>query len=174
MTRRDGFARGTEEDLARLAQVLEAEADAYGEMIALSASERGHLVARDLEALRDGVARKEALIARIDALEAERRQAVADVTARLTGAARAMTVSEILAHVRGPERARLAALRERILAEIARLERVNETNAYLIGASLDLVGQELALLSGGDEVAYDDRGDVGARRARTPLLDRKA
>ncbi len=162
------------EDLTRLAGILESEADAYEEMLALSSAERSQLVARDLAGLRETVARKEAVIARVDALEVERRAAVLTVAGRLTGPGRAMTVSEILAAVREPDRARLSSLRKRILDEIARIQRINETNAFLIGSSLELIEDELSIMTQGDEIAYDDRGDTSERRQRAPILDRRA
>ena len=168
----NGFA--TEECLARLAELLELEADVYQEMLEIAAAERRHLVERNLDGLRGTVARKEALIARVDALEMERREIVAVVTERLTGAGRPMTISEILAVVRAPERERLKGLRERILGEITRIQRLSETNAYLVGSSLEVIGEELALMTEGEEVAYDERADTGALRPRTQLLDRRA
>jgi flagellar biosynthesis/type III secretory pathway chaperone len=167
-------ASPTEEHLARLAEILETEADVYQEMLEIATVERRHLVDRDLDGLRDAVARKEALIARVDALEMERREAVAVVTERLTGNGRPMTISEILAVVRAPERERLKGLRERILGEIARIQRLSETNAYLVGSSLEVIGEELALMTEGEEVGYDERADTAALRRRTQLLDRRA
>jgi flagellar biosynthesis/type III secretory pathway chaperone len=167
-------ASGAESRLMRLAEILEEEAGAYEEMLALASAERRHLVARDLDRLRETVAAKEALIARIDRIEGARREAVGVVTERLTGAARTLTISEILAHLHGPERDRIAALRTRILDEIARIQRINNTNAYLIGSSLELISDELSLLSAGEESGYDGRGDTEPRRDRMSLLDRRA
>lgn len=174
MTRESAQERGTEEHLARLAEILQAEADVYQEMLEIATSERRSLVDRDLDALRDTVARKESLIGRIDTLEMERRESVAIVTERLAGHGRLMTISEILAHVRAPERERLKSLRERILDEITRIQRISETNAYLVGSSLEMIGEELALITEGEEVAYDERADTGALRPRAQLLDRRA
>jgi flagellar biosynthesis/type III secretory pathway chaperone len=173
--REDGTqGRGTEEHLARLAEILEAEADVYQEMLEITTKERLHLVDRDLDALRDTAARKESLIGRIDALEAERREAVAVVTERLTGRGGALTISEILSLVRTPERERIKGLRGRILEEITRIQRISETNAYLVGSSLEVIGEELALMGVDDEAADDARENDAALRPRAQLIDRRA
>jgi hypothetical protein len=140
----------TEEHLARLAELLETEADVYEETLEIAGVVRRRLVERDVESLRATITRKEALIARVDAIEGERREIVAAVTERLTGRGRPMTISEIVAAVRAPERERLEGLRERILAQIGRIQRLSETNAYLVGSSLEAIGAELALLTEGE------------------------
>ena len=109
-------------------------------------------VGHDIDRLRRAVAEQEELIRKIDALETERREAVTEIAERLTGSGRLMTIAEILGAAHGPERERLRTLRERILAEISRIQKINDTNAYLIGSSLELVEGELSILSRGEEV----------------------
>jgi flagellar biosynthesis/type III secretory pathway chaperone len=170
-TRQEG--RDTESVLVRLAEILDAEAHLYEEMARLSSHERGCLIQHDIDRLRRTVAQQEDLIARIDALEIERRETVAIVTERL-GGPQTISLGEIVARAGDPERARLALLRDRILSEIARIQKINETNAYLIGSSLDLVEGELALLANDAAVEYDERGTPAETTPRTLVLDRRA
>jgi FlgN protein len=170
----ESAALDTETRLTRLAEILEQEGRHYEMMAALSLSVRASLVHHDIESLRRTVAEQEELIARVDALERERAETVAILTERFGGSGRPMTIGEILAMAREPERDRLRRLRERVLSEIHRIQKISETNAYLIESSLEVVEGELSLFAGRDEVAYDRDGGNVAGVEKNRILDRKA
>jgi len=160
--------------LSRLAAVLEEEATLYEQMAGVSLALREALVRSGVESLRKQVSDQEDLIARIDLLERERGELVAALTAALGGGPRLMTIGEIVAVAREPERDRLRGLRERVLAEVHRIQKISETNSYLIGNSLEVVEGELALFADRDDVAYDRAGENVSGDAKTRILDRRA
>ena len=164
----------TEVRLTRLAEILEQEGRHYEMMAALSLSVRASLVHHDIEALRRSIAEQEELIARVDLLERERAETVAILTERFGGSGRPLTIGEILTMAREPERDRLRHLRERVLTEIHRIQKISETNAYLIESSLQVVAGELSLFAGRDELAYDRNGDNVAGVEKNRILDRRA
>jgi hypothetical protein len=170
----ESAALDTEARLTRLAEILEQEGRHYEMMATLSLSVRASLVHHDIESLRRTVAEQEELIARVDALERERAETVAILTERFGGGGRPMTIGEILAMAREPERDRLRRLRERVLSEIHRIQKISETNAYLIESSLEVVEGELSLFAGRDELAYDRSGGNVAGVEKNRILDRRA
>ena len=170
----ESTALDTEARLARLAEILEQEGRHYEMMAALSLSVRASLVHHDIEALRRTVAEQEELIARVDALERERAEMVVILTERFGGGGRPLTIGEILTMAREPERDRLRRLRERVLTEIHRIQKISETNAYLIESSLEVVAGELSLFAVRDEVAYDRSGGNVAGVEKNRILDRRA
>lgn len=160
--------------LSRLAALLEEEATLYEQMAGVSLSLRESLIHSGVESLRKKVSDQEDLIARIDLLERERADLVIALSAALGGGPRPMTIGEIVAVAREPERERLRGLRERVLAEVHRIQKISQTNSYLIGNSLEVVEGELALFADRDEVAYDRAGENVSGDARTRILDRRA
>lgn len=160
--------------LLRLAAILDEQGSLYEQMASVSLSVRESLVRFGIDSLRDKVREQEAIIERIDVLERERAGVVDTLTLQLGGGPRPMTVGEIVAVASAPEREQLRGVRERVLTEIHRMQKISQTNAYLIANSLEVVEGELALFADRDEVAYDRDGENVSGDAKTRILDRRA
>ncbi|MFN0150904.1 MAG: flagellar protein FlgN [bacterium] len=160
--------------LLRLAAILDEQGTLYEEMAGVSLSVRESLVRFGIDSLRDKVRKQESIIERIDLLERERAAVVDALTQQLGGGPHPMSVGEIVAAASDPECEKLRGVRERVLAEVHRMQRISQTNAYLISNSLELVEAELALFADRDEVAYDRDGENVAGDAKTRILDRRA
>jgi len=160
--------------MMRLTAILEEEAALYEQMAGVSLGVRESLVRFGVDSLRKTVGEQEDLIARIEGLERERAEVVAALTLGLGGGPRPMTIGEIVAVAREPEREKLRGLRERVLTEVHRIQKISQTNSYLIGNSLEVVEGELALFADRDEVAYGRAGENISGDAKTRILDRRA
>jgi flagellar biosynthesis/type III secretory pathway chaperone len=157
--------------LPRLADLLDREIAAGTRLLGALEHERAVLAGTDASALEDAVAAKERLLAEFDALEAERRRALAALGhgADRAGMAECLRRHEDPAYDDDVARpGPLAARWRRLLAVVARLRDANERNGTIASLRSRRVREALNVLRTGrpDELTYGPtRPGAPVRRA---------
>jgi flagellar biosynthesis/type III secretory pathway chaperone len=157
--------------LPRLADLLDREIEAGTRLLSALDHERAVLAGTDAGALEDAVAAKERLLAEFDALEADRRRALATLGhgADRVGMADCLRRHEDPAYTDDtPRPGPLAARWRRLLAVVAQLRDANERNGTIASLRSRRVREALNVLRTGrpDELTYGPaRPGAPARRA---------
>ena len=131
---------------------IERTGELYDQILAIERGKQRAIVASDIHALTQIVAREEDLVNAAAELEAERnllRTRFAEADPRLGPDSR---LEHIIAIIDGPPRDRLAERREHLLALAAQINEVNRLNFQLLRSSLDLVRGILHDVLGGSPI----------------------
>ena len=147
----------------RLAGVLDQEIETARALAATLDEERTALTGLIADAVTAVAAQKIKLLARIETIEAERRELCDAANIFLPNRRRAMTplITEISDAITGVSDA-IAEQWQVLLELIAGCHIANEVNGYIINARRGQVGQLINLLRGGASVTYGPRGKTHA------------
>ncbi len=140
-----GDSPGPMSDIARLEEILEAEAQGYSAFVTRLPLKTALIKKGQLAALEAFLAREADEQCKLRQLERERTEISASIAESL-GLAPGTTLTQILAKLPPEQRSRLSILRERLLDQSAKLQDGNERCEILLNASLEFVKYSLELI----------------------------
>lgn len=132
-------------DLARLEELLEAEAQGYSAFVTRLPLKTALIKKGQLAALEAFLAREAEEQQKLRALERERADVSAAVAAQL-GLPPDATLAQVIAGLPAGQRSKLSTLRDRLIEQSRRLQEGNERCEILLQASLEFVKYSLELI----------------------------
>jgi flagellar biosynthesis/type III secretory pathway chaperone len=165
------------QNLNQFCEVLASEKELHTGLLALSTQKKDAITKNDVRALDSIVKGEELLLARLNNLERQRRECVAELASGLGRPAEEIVLKDFM-EVSSPEqRERLSGLHKDLSSLLERQIGVNEINKRLIESRLEYIHYTMEAVAGGDAVSYQTYGAVGHEAARparkTTIIDQK-
>lgn len=151
-----------ERQVARMAELLEGQAELYGGLVELSHRKRRSLTESDLQDLERLIQAEQVLLWRAGKLDDERSNLFLSITAQL-GLSADVPLSEVAACLPEPGRTRYLTISSRLNSVFSALESANRENRDLISASLEQLNSALAVVA-----SFPQRTDTYGNGIRPP------
>ncbi|HRU05887.1 MAG TPA: flagellar protein FlgN [Candidatus Brocadiia bacterium] len=137
----------------------------YSELLELARVKQTHLVANDLDSLKTDLQREQALLARISRVENSRAQLHAQCIESLGLDKEVCRLEQLAPHLPPEMQDEFRRSRERLIATIEALHKVNSANIALINTSLDIIERAIQAVFGAETPASAYNA-YGARASR--------
>jgi flagellar biosynthesis/type III secretory pathway chaperone len=158
---------------AELVVLLDEEIRVYDSLLALGFEEREAIVGNDPGTLDALVGRKEALIAQVARIEAQRQAWVMEWAAEQGIESKGLTLAALVAQVPGGVASALAERREQLLARVREMGETSFQNKQLLSSALNIVSRRLDAYERFSTFSYRPSGH-GVKGASTAVLDYRA
>ena len=134
--------------MENLISVLQAESEAYEELLKLSMKKTPIIIEGDLEGLQKITDEEQTVVARINHLDARREEVTKDIANVLNKDVTKLKLVDIIQMLaqRPVEQNQLATAHDRLKEVVGQMTRVNEQNKELIQRSLEMVEFDLNLI----------------------------
>ena len=133
--------------IENLISVLEAENSEYEQLLGLSVEKTDIIVKGDVDALNDMVAKEQAVVERINALEKKRTEATKDIALVLNRKPEELKLEELAELLAGQkkESQALRSIHDRLKTTLSNMVKVNDNNKMLLQESIEMVDFEMIL-----------------------------
>lgn len=134
--------------MENLISVLQAEGTAYEELLELSMKKTPIIIGGDLEGLQKITDEEQAVVAKINHLDAKREEVTRDIANVLNKDVTKLKLADIIRMLsqRPVEQNQLAAAHDKLKEVVGQMARINEQNRDLIQRSLEMVEFDLNLI----------------------------